>query len=536
MAKDLTASVVSVPVGGTPHTTTSPCIVSFATDPQAVPGVVAPVGSLGIRTDAPSIYVKDGPNATSWKLIGFTPGSFSTFALTGNVNAPLISGPVNNHTFSGIDTAAIIRQPVDAGGATVTGLNAGAQQGNGAYVVIENLGPGTLTLLHQDGGSAPANQFKLPGNVAMTVPIDGAVVCIYDATATSQKWRVISGAGTTSTSSVLAGQVVFTGVVTAPQLDAIPVAPNFTTFNNYNAGGLLASAAILRQPVLESLPNTLPPKITGLVAQPPGTLLAIQNVSASKFITFAHEHASSTDANRINLPDHNDWYLPPKGTLTLIYDGGPEPGRLQRWVPFAFATNRFPKEGINGAPGVGVGEPDPTGNGMRGSAAEQGQLFMLCRGIPAMTLRVNNASSPNEISTLATVPFLVNESLTVAKALTHNSDAADLKSQFRLSGVQNITAGSTISPGPATTIIRLTASVATTIDKMAVGISPTPGRVVALINTSSFILSVSHNTSLTPVTDGFLLPNGTQLQINPNAVLTVWYDDESDRWRPLSSS
>lgn len=74
MAKNLTASVVSVPQGGVP-TGTAPCLISFAVDPIGV-GAPAPVGTIGSRTDVPSVYQKTGVADTAWTLLApsFPPG------------------------------------------------------------------------------------------------------------------------------------------------------------------------------------------------------------------------------------------------------------------------------------------------------------------------------------------------------------------------------------------------------------------------------------------------------------------------------
>ncbi|MEO8701410.1 MAG: hypothetical protein ABI867_15295 [Kofleriaceae bacterium] len=156
-----------------------------------------PIGSLGLRTDIPSLYVKTGSASNAWATIGFTPGAFSTLALTGTISpTPDLTGTINNYSPGGIASAAVLRQGVVAGGSTLTGLNAGAQQSSGALLVFENLGPGVLTLTHQQS-STSSNQFILPGGLDMRIPSNGAFMCVYDST--SNKWRVASVGGTGST-------------------------------------------------------------------------------------------------------------------------------------------------------------------------------------------------------------------------------------------------------------------------------------------------------------------------------------------------
>lgn len=51
------------------NATTSPTIQSINSDPSAGGGLVAPIGSLAMRTDSASLYVKTGAGNTAWTKI-----------------------------------------------------------------------------------------------------------------------------------------------------------------------------------------------------------------------------------------------------------------------------------------------------------------------------------------------------------------------------------------------------------------------------------------------------------------------------------
>ncbi len=64
MSKPLEATTLTLPNG-----TSSPEAISFASDPTAGAGFPAPVGSLGLRTDLPSIYCKTTAPDTGWTRV-----------------------------------------------------------------------------------------------------------------------------------------------------------------------------------------------------------------------------------------------------------------------------------------------------------------------------------------------------------------------------------------------------------------------------------------------------------------------------------
>lgn len=107
------------------------------------------------------------------------------------------------------------------------------------------------------------------------------------------------------------------------------------TVNNYApAGGnatawwrLLSSATAL---------------ITGIAAQPVGTLLFVDNIGGTHSISFSNEAGGSTAANRITTPSGETWTLPAGGGIVLVYDVS------DRWRFFSIATNVQPDTTVIG--------------------------------------------------------------------------------------------------------------------------------------------------------------------------------------------
>jgi hypothetical protein len=80
------------------------------------------------------------------------------------------------------------------GDQSCSGLVAAADVTRALKIILNVDTVDTLTLLHQDAGSAAANQFTLPDGAALAIPPGGGVFLLYDFT--SSMWRVLSlGAG-----------------------------------------------------------------------------------------------------------------------------------------------------------------------------------------------------------------------------------------------------------------------------------------------------------------------------------------------------
>jgi hypothetical protein len=203
-------SLLGVSNGAVPQT--FPGVVAFAFDPSSV-GRDADVGTLGLRTDVVQLWQKIAAGATSWSLITGGAVTASSLTLSAAISPfPSLVGVVNNYAPAGIATTSLMRQLVDPGGASLTGLNA-AGIPDGRILCIENLGSGVLTLVHESGLSTAANRLNLPGDVDWSLADEGSVMFVRDGA--SSRWRVLAYATQRFPSAVFAGIATFNGLVDA---------------------------------------------------------------------------------------------------------------------------------------------------------------------------------------------------------------------------------------------------------------------------------------------------------------------------------
>ncbi len=102
------------------------------------------------------------------------------FLLTNDVSGA-VTVNTNNWAPTGVGTASVL-MATGAGAVNITGLTTGA---DGRFVFIVNAGSGIKTLTAEDALSTDINRFA----TAKAIPVGGAALCLYDATAT--RWRVI---------------------------------------------------------------------------------------------------------------------------------------------------------------------------------------------------------------------------------------------------------------------------------------------------------------------------------------------------------
>lgn len=92
--------------------------------------------------------------------------------------AALPLGTTQDYAPAGLTGVGRIRQATNAGNSALGGLVPIGV--NGTEYILINLGPGTLTLNHQDGGSVAANRFTLEGGANRVIGVGGAVLLSYD--------------------------------------------------------------------------------------------------------------------------------------------------------------------------------------------------------------------------------------------------------------------------------------------------------------------------------------------------------------------
>jgi hypothetical protein len=106
-----------------------------------------------------------------------TPSGGSSISIT---PAALAAGTTNNYAPAGIATAKRLRQATNAANSLLGGIDTTGFV-DGHELLMFNLGPGTLTLVHAEAGSAPVNQFSLEGSANRMIGVFGAVLLSYDA-------------------------------------------------------------------------------------------------------------------------------------------------------------------------------------------------------------------------------------------------------------------------------------------------------------------------------------------------------------------
>ena len=298
---------------------------------------------------------------------------------------------------------------------------------------------------------------------------------------------------TGATDASLAGQLVLGGIVTPANLAA--------NQNNYNPAGL-ATASQLRLTL-----DITPINMTGIVAQPAGTLLTLTNVTAAfNNLHIIHESGLSSAANRFRLTAQADWYIPTMGSMTFIYDG-----TLARWVIWSNGTNAFPSINGNGGPGLTVGGPGENTGLTRPATLTLG----LMAGAATRVRLDANGADPRPFQTQSDTYLL-------------------LQGQMRLSAVEALgpLAGSINNQALATTTInvRITTSAPVTFTGLAGGAA---GRVVHLINVGPDTITLNSEDVASTAANRFLLATAT-LVIAANGICQVWYDTTSSRWRAMS--
>lgn len=99
--------------------------------------------------------------------------------------SPAALGLGDNNDYAGIGTSSFARLSADAGGSTLTGIVAGA---DGRMIVIVNVSANTLTIAHENAGSAAANRFLSTTGANLTLTQDDIAIAVYDAA--TARWRV----------------------------------------------------------------------------------------------------------------------------------------------------------------------------------------------------------------------------------------------------------------------------------------------------------------------------------------------------------
>lgn len=209
-------------VGLSPGATDVTAASNYGTD-----NVLIRSDGTGKGTQATGIVVDDSNNVT-------LPGSL---ALTGIISPSQITADQNDYAPAGFANAAVLRLTSDAS-RNITGLAGGA---SGLIRLLENVGAQNIVLKDESASSTAANRFALSADV--TLAPDNATLIKYDAT--SSRWRVIGGAGSsdvTAASSFGTDNVIVRSDGTAKGVQAtglsVDDSNNLTGLPSVNSGPL----------------------------------------------------------------------------------------------------------------------------------------------------------------------------------------------------------------------------------------------------------------------------------------------------------
>jgi hypothetical protein len=100
--------------------------------------------------------------------------------------------------------------------------------------------------------------------------------------------------------------------------------------------------------------------------------------------------------------------------------------------------------------------------------------------------------------------------------------------------VQDIATAASINDLAVTSgFVRMTGSTATALDGIANGAN---GFVLTIVNASSAIMTVAHESGPTPAANRIITPSGSPIQVLPNRSILLQYDSTASRWRVLGGS
>jgi hypothetical protein len=178
VAADAVALATNVDVAGTLDVTGAAVL-------DASLAVATTLNVTGLATFVGAVDIGGNLTADDGLAIFYNTRYDGRFQLNGAATpAALAAGTTHDLTIGGLAALNRIRLTADAANSVLTGIVTA-----GAYLYLcSNIGTGTLTLKHEDGGSTAANQFRTPGAVDFVVPVNGMFWMLYDATAA--RWFV----------------------------------------------------------------------------------------------------------------------------------------------------------------------------------------------------------------------------------------------------------------------------------------------------------------------------------------------------------
>ncbi len=162
-----------------------------------------PAVTLGATADPDTGWLHPAANTQAWS-VGGSEGMRLTTTGLGIGGTPAAKADVNGdlatraaspaalaateNDYAGAAGFSFARLSGAGGGSTVTGIAGGV---DGRFLVVVNISANTITINHQDLGSAAANRVITSTGVAVILTADDAAFFMYDAT--TSRWRQITG-------------------------------------------------------------------------------------------------------------------------------------------------------------------------------------------------------------------------------------------------------------------------------------------------------------------------------------------------------
>jgi hypothetical protein len=216
---------------------------------------------------------------------------------TGIITPTELAADADDYAPTGAAAATVLRLSADAAH-DITGLAGGS---DGRILYLHNVGAETITLKAEDASSAAANRFAISADFEL----EANAVALLQYDDTSDRWRVIGGAGGSSTVSEITGGLKHTGFVyTDPQLSGQQDDLDLT-IADVVVVSLIASEAI---------------DITGLAGGVTGKHLMVIN-NGNYAITLKYQNGSSLSANQFWPSLNEDLVLNHGDGCILWYSG-----------------------------------------------------------------------------------------------------------------------------------------------------------------------------------------------------------------------
>jgi len=254
--------------------------------------------------------IEDGSTMHGWRVLWAITNQAHHFGIQQlQVPRPLAvvlpAGDTNDLATTGTLKRTRLSVTTDAAGSRLTGFVHNSFTtlntiGDGEFKIIENMGPGPLTLPHLVGTAA--NSMYMANGAPIVLGIGGTAVFLYDITLASGLWRCL-------------GSSASQGLGVGPRMETAALPAGDT--DDWAPAGIHT-----RQCVLVT-PNAAGSTLTGISAGYEGEVLYLAVQYGGGTLTLA-EYRTSAGVNRFIMPNLVDKVIQPGGGIAIVYRGAPQ--------------------------------------------------------------------------------------------------------------------------------------------------------------------------------------------------------------------